>query len=151
MGILYDNYGIIGDSIWYILWCLSNCNFHQPFKNEFPCANIHELIAPGLLHQIIKGMFKDHLVTWVEELLLHIHHNNKAKVNQILDDIDRRWVVFWVLSYSISTYSSIPSIAISPPFAGLRHFPEGRGFKQWTVDDLKALMKVSSASSVLNL
>jgi len=35
-------------------------------------------------------MFKDHLVTWVEELLLHIHHNNKAKVNQILDDIDRR-------------------------------------------------------------
>jgi hypothetical protein len=29
-----------------------------------------------------------------------------------------------------------------PPFAGLRRFPEGRGFKQWTGDDSKALMKV---------
>lgn len=34
------------------------------------------------------------------------------------------------------------SIAITPPFAGLRRFPEGRGFKQWTGDDSKALMKV---------
>jgi hypothetical protein len=33
-------------------------------------------------------------------------------------------------------------IAIVPPFAGLRRFPEGRGFKQWTGDDSKALMKV---------
>jgi len=54
-------------------------------------------------------------------------------------------------SYCFSTDSSIPSIAIAPPFAGLRRFPEGRGFKQWTGDDSKALMKVSSASSVLNL
>ena len=35
-------------------------------------------------------------------------------------------------------------IAIAPPFSGLRRFPEGRGFKQWTGDDSKALMKVSS-------
>ena len=35
------------------------------------------------------------------------------------------------------------SIAIAPPFAGLRRFPDGRGFKQWTGDDSKALMKVS--------
>ena len=34
------------------------------------------------------------------------------------------------------------SIALAPPFAGLRRFPEGRGFKQWTGDDSKALMKV---------
>jgi hypothetical protein len=70
------------------LLCSSNHN-HQPFTNEFPCADIHELIAPDLLHQIIKGTFKDHLVTWVEELLLHIH-KDKKKVNRILDDIDRR-------------------------------------------------------------
>lgn len=35
------------------------------------------------------------------------------------------------------------SIAIVPPFSGLRRFAEGRGFKQWTGDDSKALMKVS--------
>jgi len=33
-------------------------------------------------------------------------------------------------------------IAIVPTFAGLRHFHEGRNFKQWTGDDSKALMKV---------
>jgi hypothetical protein len=34
------------------------------------------------------------------------------------------------------------SIAVVPPFANLRRFPQGRGFKQWTGDDSKALMKV---------
>jgi len=34
-------------------------------------------------------------------------------------------------------------IAAAPPFSGLRRFPQGRGFKQWTGDDSKALMKVS--------
>jgi hypothetical protein len=62
----------------------------QPFTNEFPRADVHEIIAPDLLHQVIKGTFKDHLVTWVEDLLMYFHGNNKTKVNQILDDIDRR-------------------------------------------------------------
>jgi TM2 domain-containing membrane protein YozV len=34
------------------------------------------------------------------------------------------------------------SIAAAPPFPGLRRFYEGRGFKQWTGNDSKALMKV---------
>jgi len=34
------------------------------------------------------------------------------------------------------------SIAVAPSFPGLRRFPEGRGFKQWTGDDSKVLMKV---------
>src|SRR5712692_6172066 len=33
-------------------------------------------------------------------------------------------------------------IALAPLFEGLRRFPEGRGFKQWTGDNSKALMKV---------
>jgi hypothetical protein len=33
-------------------------------------------------------------------------------------------------------------IAAAAPFAGIRRFHEGRGFKQWTGDDSKALMKV---------
>ncbi len=33
-------------------------------------------------------------------------------------------------------------MAAVAPFSGLRRFPQGRGFKQWTGDDSKALMKV---------
>ncbi|KIJ13001.1 hypothetical protein PAXINDRAFT_81942, partial [Paxillus involutus ATCC 200175] len=32
------------------------------------------------------------------------------------------------------------------PFPGLRQFPQGRGFKQWTGDDSKALMKVGTGN-----
>jgi len=46
-------------------------------------------------------------------------------------------------------YSSLSSIAIAPPFAGLRRFPEGRGFKQWTGDDSKALMKVIGLDQII--
>jgi len=37
---------------------------------------------------------------------------------------------------------TLTRIAAAPLFPGLRRFPEGRGFKQWTGDDSKALMKV---------
>ncbi|OBZ66071.1 hypothetical protein A0H81_13963 [Grifola frondosa] len=93
----------------------------SPFTNDFPRADIHELIAPDILHQLIKGTFKDHLVDWVEQYLVQTH--GKSRAQHILADIDRR-------------------IAVVPPFSGLRKFHEGRGFKQWTGDDSKALMKV---------
>ena len=40
------------------------------------------------------------------------------------------------------------SIAMAAPFAALRRFPKGRGFKQWMGDDSKALMKVRT---IINL
>src|ERR1700677_3338263 len=40
------------------------------------------------------------------------------------------------------------SIAAVPPFPGLRRFPQGRRFKQWTGNDSKALMKVYIPSLV---
>ncbi|KAJ6603766.1 hypothetical protein B0H10DRAFT_2167219 [Mycena sp. CBHHK59/15] len=89
---------------------------------NFPRADIYELLSPDLLHQVIKGAFKDHLVAWVGKYLENEH--GKAKAKKIMADIDRR-------------------IMAVPPFLGLRRFPEGRGFKQWTGDDSKALMKVS--------
>ena len=64
----------------------------QPFTNDFPRADIHELLAPDLLHQIIKGTFKDHLVSWVEDFLVLKH--GRIGANKILDDIDQRYVSF---------------------------------------------------------
>ncbi|KAF8441008.1 hypothetical protein L210DRAFT_3612177 [Boletus edulis BED1] len=74
---------------------------------------------------LIKGCFKDHLVDWICAYISA--HHSKKNANRILDEIDRR-------------------IAIIAPFTGLRRFPQGRRFKQWTGDDSKALMKVYIAA-----
>ncbi|KDQ60110.1 hypothetical protein JAAARDRAFT_125829 [Jaapia argillacea MUCL 33604] len=106
-GVLWDDFGIRADVV--------------PFMHGFPRADIHQLISPDLLHQVIKGTFKDHIVTWVNEYLVLKH--GEARAFQIIEDIDRR-------------------IAAVPAFPGLRRFPDGRDFTQWTGDDSKALMKV---------
>ncbi|KAI9429761.1 hypothetical protein H4582DRAFT_1826008, partial [Lactarius indigo] len=58
-----------------------------PFTFGFPRADIYEMISPDLLHQVIKGTFKDHLVVWVCDYLMMQHGESQA--NDILDDIDR--------------------------------------------------------------
>ncbi|KAJ6607973.1 hypothetical protein B0H10DRAFT_1816789 [Mycena sp. CBHHK59/15] len=105
--VLWDEYGIDVDIV--------------PFTRDFPRADIHEMLSPDLLHQVIKGSFKDHLVTWVGEYLSLAY--SKAEADAIMDEIDRR-------------------IAAVPAFPALRRFKQGRRFKQWTGDDSKALMKV---------
>ncbi|KAH8983939.1 hypothetical protein EDB92DRAFT_1819280 [Lactarius akahatsu] len=39
-------------------------------------------------------------------------------------------------------------ITLAPPFPGLCHFPQGHGFKQWTGDNSKALMKWGVSKAV---
>ncbi|KAJ6548422.1 hypothetical protein B0H19DRAFT_1211517 [Mycena capillaripes] len=116
-GTLWDEYGIRSDVV--------------PFTHGFPRADIHELLSPDLLHQVIKGTFKDHLVEWVNEYL-HTTYG-EARALEIIADIDHRRVLS-------STISAVPS------FPGLRRFPDGRDFSQWTGDDSKALMKVYLAA-----
>lgn len=62
----------------------------QPFTNDFPQADIHKLLLPNILYLLIKGTFKDHLVTWVQEHLVETH--GKTCTNEILDDIDCQYI-----------------------------------------------------------
>ncbi|KAE9403476.1 hypothetical protein BT96DRAFT_1016915 [Gymnopus androsaceus JB14] len=116
--ILREEYGGEGRTLW------DNFGVDEhvtPFTEGFPRADIHEMLSFDLLHQIIKGCFKDMLVDWSWEYLLLEHGEKRA--NEIFDDIDRR-------------------LAAVPAFPGLRRFPHGRRFKQWTGNDSKALMKI---------
>ncbi|TFK17085.1 hypothetical protein FA15DRAFT_553625, partial [Coprinopsis marcescibilis] len=74
-GILWKSYGVRADVV--------------PFTHEFPRADIHKLMAPDLLHQVIKGTFKDHLVQWVMDYL--VKTQGAPVATQIIADIDRRY------------------------------------------------------------
>lgn len=53
--------------------------------DSFPRVDIHELLAPDLLHQVIKGTFKDHIVDWATH---HIQDSHlKSRVAEILAGI----------------------------------------------------------------
>ena len=60
----------------------------QSFTEDFPHADIHKLILADILHQVIKGAFKDHLVTWIQEWIEADKGKKVAK--QVLSYIDRR-------------------------------------------------------------
>ncbi|KAF8806795.1 hypothetical protein BYT27DRAFT_7256797 [Phlegmacium glaucopus] len=71
---LWDEYGVDAEII--------------PFTCNFPHANIHELISSDLLHQAIKGTFKDHLVEWVGAYLEITYE--KAEADCIMDEIKQK-------------------------------------------------------------
>jgi hypothetical protein len=72
-----------------VVYCHSFLNLNlQPFTFGFPRADIHELLSPDLLHQVIKGTFKDHIVLWVNEYLLEVHGETRGL--EIIADIDHR-------------------------------------------------------------
>ena len=63
--------------------------FPQPFTSYFPQADIHKLLTPNLLHQLIKGTFKDHLVEWVIEYIW-LTAETEDEATQIIEQIDRQ-------------------------------------------------------------
>ncbi|KAK7037494.1 hypothetical protein VNI00_010986 [Paramarasmius palmivorus] len=104
---LWKQYGIWGDVV--------------PFTFSFPYAGIYDLITPDLLHQLIKGVFKDHLVTFTCKLLLVTH--GKVGGRAVIKEIDRR-------------------ISAGSEYNSIRRFYDGRDYSQWTGDNSKALMRV---------
>ena len=98
-GILWGGYGIVDYvtvSSSQSLSCGFLCLHDQPFTTHFPRADIYELLSPDLLHQVIKGTFKDHLVEWVGKYLEGVHGKTRAK--ELLADIDQRYAAMPLLS-----------------------------------------------------
>jgi hypothetical protein len=89
---LWEDYGIIADVPVFdrITTSISRtCSYiQQVFTEAFPRAEIYELLSPDLLHQVIKGTFKDHLIEWVIDYIKKGHTQRDAK--RIKDIIDRR-------------------------------------------------------------
>ncbi|KAF8272768.1 hypothetical protein EI94DRAFT_1769618 [Lactarius quietus] len=88
-----------------------------PFTSDFPHADIHEMISPDLLHQVIKGVFKN-MVDWICTYVLATHGQTAGDA---------------ILTRLIGTV---------PSFSELHQFPQGHNFKQWTGEHSKGLMKV---------
>jgi hypothetical protein len=84
----------------------------QPFTSDFPCADIYEMITPDLLHQVIKGTFKDHLVTWVCKYLKRVYGERHTGI--IIDDIDRRYVFqFTCGDHNANTWTALLQYPLS--------------------------------------
>ena len=62
LGEAWDEYGLIGDvvvtvdSLNVVVFLLMHSSY--PFPENFPHADIHKLLTPEILHQLIKGVFR---------------------------------------------------------------------------------------------
>ncbi|KAG2126611.1 hypothetical protein DEU56DRAFT_872879 [Suillus clintonianus] len=107
-------------------WCPNGGAYRCREHTDFMVNELHGDILwdeYGIIGDLIliKGAFKDHLIDWVAKYLKAVHGTRRA--DEIMTNIDYR-------------------VAAVASFSGLRQFPQGRDFKQWTGDDSKALMKV---------
>ena len=100
------------------------CTHSQLFTNDFPCADIHKLLCGDILHQVIKGTFKDHLVTWIGEYLVLEH--GEVKGHDILDEIDHQYI--FLVHFTFSMLSSYQNCSCTP-FSRTLTFPSRPRFQ----------------------
>jgi len=92
---LWDEYGLVGKVVVHFSQSSSPSAFDwvaqslEAFTKDIPRADIHELISPDILHQVVKGAFKDHIVDWIQAYIGTVNPENHAR--EVLDDIDKRW------------------------------------------------------------
>jgi Plavaka transposase len=92
-----------------------------PFTDGFDYSNIHEMIAPDILHQVSKMLYDD-LFEWIQKYLILKHP--RVPLATIIRELDAR-------------FSHLP------PYPGLKHF--GRGIsatERWTGNEYKAMARV---------
>jgi hypothetical protein len=76
-------------------------DIEKPFTASFPHADIHELLAPDLLYQIIKGTFKDHLVEWITLFI----DTNFNKSTEVLTELDCQYMALYATTVTYITNS----------------------------------------------
>ncbi|KAB5588277.1 hypothetical protein CTheo_8281 [Ceratobasidium theobromae] len=90
--------------------------FRKPFWAGLPHTDIFTCLTPDLLHQLHKGVFKDHLMSWCTDLI--------KKTSGSIDDVDNHY-------------------KLMPCHSGLRHFTSGvTKLKQSTANEHREMQKV---------
>ncbi|KAH8833410.1 hypothetical protein DL96DRAFT_1667540 [Flagelloscypha sp. PMI_526] len=90
----------------------------HPFWADMPFCNIFQLFTPDILHQLHKGVFKDHISTWCTEAL---NFSSQKCRESAIDD----------------------RLKVMPPHPSLCHFKKGISIiSQWTGNEYKAMEKV---------
>ncbi|KAG8720172.1 hypothetical protein FRC09_010014 [Ceratobasidium sp. 395] len=93
--------------------------FGKPFWADLPHTNIFTCLTPDILHQLHKGVFKDHLMKWCLQLI--------ERADKNLDNVDYRYMAM-------------------PDHSNLRHFSSGVSkLKQTTAHEHREMQKVFMA------